>query len=124
VNLSHARAAAIPGWWAGLLVALAVVATLWMANALVITSLFAFRPIDIARLAAYFLGRAKGVTLGNLCLLICAAGLVTAASEAVLALVGAGFAAFLLRSCRPMIDLVTAEFTATKQSTGLEEPTA
>jgi len=124
VNLSHTGPAAIPGWWAALLVAFATVATLWMANALVITSLFAFRPIDIARLAAYFLGRTKGVTLGNLCLLICAAGLVAAASEAVLALVGAGFAAFLLRNCRPMIDLVTAEFTATMQSAGPEEPTA
>lgn len=112
VNLSHAKAAAIPGWWTALLVAIAAVATLWMANALVITSLFAFRPIDVARLAAYFLGRTKGVTLGNLCLLICAAGLVAVASEVVLALVGVGFAAFLLRTGRPMIDLVTEEFTA------------
>jgi hypothetical protein len=111
VNLSHAKAAAIPGWWAALLVAFAAVATLWMANALVITSLFAFRPIDVARLAAYFLGRTKGVTLGNLSLLICAAGLVAVTSEAVLALVGVGFAAFLLRTGRPMIALVTEEFT-------------
>ncbi|HEU5425488.1 MAG TPA: hypothetical protein VFU74_01370 [Actinocrinis sp.] len=124
VNLSHVRAAGIPGWWAALLVAFATAATLWMANALVITSLFAFRPIDIARLAAYFLGRTKGVTIGNLCLLICAAGLVALASEAVLALFGVGFAAFLLRSCRPMIDLVTEEFTAGKPSTGPEESTA
>ena len=112
VSLSHRKAAAIPGWWAAFLVALALVATLWMANALVITSLFAFRPIDVARLAAYFLGRTKAVTLGNLCLLICAAGLVLVASEAVLALAGAVFAAFLLRNCRPMIALVTEEFTA------------
>ena len=124
VNLSHTGPAAIPGWWAALLVAFATVATLWMANALVITSLFAFRPIDIARLSAYFLGRTKGVTLGNLCLLICAAGLVAVASEAVLALAGVGFTAFLLRSSRPMIDLVTEEFTAARQSTGPEEPTA
>lgn len=124
VNLSHTKAASIPGWWAALLVAVAVAGTLWMANALVITSLFAFRPIDVARLAAYFLGRTKGVTLGNLCLLICAVALVAVASEAVLALVGVGFAAFLLRTCRPMIDLVTEEFTVTKQPTGTEESTA
>lgn len=112
VNLSHARAAAIPPWWTGLLIAFAVVATLWMANALVITSLFAFRAIDVARLAAYFLGRTKGVTLGNLCLLICAAALVALASEAVLALAGVVFAAFLLRTCGPLIALVAEEFTA------------
>jgi hypothetical protein len=112
VNLSHTRAAAIPHWWAALLVAFATVATLWMANALVITSLFAFRPVDVARLAAYFLGRTKAVTLGDLCLLICAVALVAVASEAVLALLAAGFAAFLLRNSRPMIALVTEEFTA------------
>jgi hypothetical protein len=112
VNLSHARAAAIPGWWVGLLVAFAVASALWMANALVIVSLFAFRTVDVARLAAYFLGRTRSVTLGNLGLLICAAGLVTVASEAVLALAGVLFAAFLLRVDRPMIALVTEEFTA------------
>ena len=112
VNLSHAKAAAIPGWWAALLVAFAVVATLWVANALVIASLFAFRPIDVARLAAYFLGRTKGVTLGNICLLICAVALVAVSSEVVFALVGVVFAAFLLRTAQPMIDLVTEEFTA------------
>jgi hypothetical protein len=112
VNLSHAKAAAIPGWWAALLVAFAAVATLWLANALVITSLFAFRPIDVARLAAYFLGRTKAVTLGNLCLLVCAVALVAVASEAVLALVGVVFAAFLLRIGQPLIALVTEEFTA------------
>jgi hypothetical protein len=117
VNLSHTRAAAIPGWWVALLVAFATVATLWVVNALVITSLFAFRAIDIARLAAYFLGRTKAVTVGNLCLLICAAGLVAVASEAALALVGVVFAAFLLRNCRPMIDLVTKEFTVTGEFT-------
>jgi len=121
VNLSHTRATGIPRWWAALLVAFATVATLWMANALVITSLFAFRPIDIARLAAYFLGRTKAVTLGNLCLLICAAALVAVASEAVLALLGAGFAAFLLRTCRPMIALVTEEFTAAEEFSATEE---
>jgi hypothetical protein len=111
-NLSHLKAAAVPGWWVALMVAVAVAAALWAANALVITSLFAFRPIDVARLAAYFLGRTRGVTLGNLCLLIVAAAVTALASEAVLALLGSLFAAMLLRTCQPMIHLVEEEFTA------------
>jgi hypothetical protein len=112
VNLSHVKAAAIPAWWSALLAAFATVATLWMANALVITSLFAFRAVDIARLAAYFLGRSKGVTLANICLLVCAAAVVALASEVVLALFAVVFAAFLLRNSRPLIAAVTAEFIA------------
>ena len=110
-NLSHLGAAHVPGWWAGMLVVLAAVSTLWVADALVITSLFAFRPIDVARLAAYFLGRARGVTLGNICLLIVAVALVAVASEVVLALVAVLFAAALLRTAEPMIARVTREFT-------------
>ena len=56
---------------------IAVAATLWLVNALVITSLFAFRTVDVARLAAYFLGRTPLVTLGNAGVLI-AGALVTA----------------------------------------------
>ena len=112
IGVTRRAAIGLPGWWAALLVAFAAVATLWVANALVITSLFAFRPIDVARLAAYFLGRTKAVTLGNLCLLVCAVALVAVASEAVLALVGVVFAAFLLRIGQPRIALVTEEFTA------------
>ena len=110
-NLSHLKAAHVPGWWAALLVVVVAVSALWAVNALVITSLFAFRPVDVARLAAYFLGRTKGVTLGNICLLIVAVGVVDFASEAVLALVAALFAAGLLRTAGPMIDQVTQEFT-------------
>jgi hypothetical protein len=65
VNLAHLSAAGVPGWWAVLLVVVAVAATLAMADALVITSLFAFRPVDVARLSASYLGRKPGVTLGN-----------------------------------------------------------
>ena len=111
-NLSHARAAAIPGWWRTVLVVVAVAATLWMINALMITSLFAFRPIDVARLAAYFLGRTRGVTLGNLGVLIAGAAVVGIFSEAVLALFAVLFAAALLRVCSPMTDQVAKDFTA------------
>ena len=110
-NLSHLKAAHVPAWWAALLVVVVAISTLWAINALVITSLFAFRPTDVARLAAYFLGRTKGVTLGNACLLIVAVGIVDFASEAVLALVGVLFAAGLLRTAGPMITQVTEEFT-------------
>lgn len=111
-NLAHVRAAGVPRWWTALLVVVAVASALWMANALVIISLFAFRPIDVARLAVYFLGRTRGVTLANLCLLIVAAGVVLIASEAGLALAAVFFAAGLLRAAQPMVVQVTEDFTA------------
>jgi uncharacterized membrane protein YesL len=112
VNLTHLRAAGIPTWWAVLLVVLAAAVTVWGLNALVISSLFSFRARDVARLAAYFLGRAKGVTLGNVCLLIVAIGVTVLASEAVLALLGSVLALLLLRSSQPMITSIEKEFTA------------
>ncbi|NUP51121.1 MAG: hypothetical protein HOW97_27990 [Catenulispora sp.] len=111
-NLSHARAAAIPAGWRAALVAVAVVATLWMINALMITSLFAFRTVDVARLAAYFLGRTRRVTVGNLGVLIAAGVLVEVSSEAVLGLFAVLFAAVLLHVCTPMTDQVERDFTA------------
>ncbi|MFC7642223.1 hypothetical protein ACFQX6_15585 [Streptosporangium lutulentum] len=59
-SLGNLAAAGVPGWWAVLSVLIALAATLWVANALVITSLFAFRARDVARLAAYFLTRSPG----------------------------------------------------------------
>jgi len=102
VTLANFTAAGVPGWWAVLLVLVAVAVTLCGANALVITSLFAFRAVDVARLAAYFL---------NACLLIVAVGVTAITSEAVLALLVSVFAMALLQSCRPMITLVKEEFT-------------
>ncbi|GAA1959866.1 hypothetical protein [Catenulispora subtropica] len=111
-NLSHAQAAAIPAWWRTALVVIAVAATLWMINALIITSLFAFRAVDVARLAAYFLGRTRGVTLGNLGVLIAATAVVGIFSEAVLALFAVLFAAALLHVCSPLAEQVEKDFTA------------
>lgn len=111
-NLAHVGTAGVPHWWTALLVLVAVASALWMANALVITSLFAFRPVDVLRLAAYFLGRTRGVTLANLCLLIVAAGVVLVATEVGLALAGVLFAAALLRAAQPMIAQVTEDFTS------------
>jgi hypothetical protein len=112
VNLAHLTAAGVPSWWAVLLILLAVAATLVAVNALVLTSLFAFRARDVARLAAAFLTRTPGVTLGNACLLVVAAGITAVSSEAVLALLGSVLAAMLVRTCRPMIAETQRDFTA------------
>lgn len=112
VNLAYFSAAGVPAWWAVLLVLVAAAATLWMANALVITSLFAFRARDVARLGVYYLTRTWGVALGNAGLLVAAAGVTVLSSEAVLALLGSVLAAALLRTCRPMIVDVQEAFTA------------
>jgi hypothetical protein len=112
VTLAHRAAAGVPGWWAALLVVLAVAATLWVANALVITSLFSFRTVDVARLAGWFLARTPTVTLANLCLLVVAGGVLLVGTEAGLALLGAALAGLLLRNCRPLVRLVEEEFTA------------
>jgi hypothetical protein len=112
VNLANFGAAAVPGWWAGLLVVVAVAATLWVSNALVITSLFSFRAVDVARLAAYFLTRTPGVTLGTAGLVVAAAGVTRVWSEAVLALFGSALALAQLRTARPLIGLIEREFTA------------
>lgn len=110
-NLGNLSAAGVPGWWAALLVVLAAGSTLWVANALVITSLFAFRAVDVAKLAAYSLGRFPRATLANVCLLIVAGGVTLVASEAVPALLASVFVATLLWNAGPMITEVQQRFT-------------
>ncbi|MFG2042868.1 hypothetical protein [Dactylosporangium sp. NPDC048998] len=112
VNLTHLSVAGIPRWWAVLLVVVAVVATLCAVNALVITSLFTFRAVDVARLACYFLVRTPSVALGNAGLLAVAATVTVLSSEAVLALAGSLLALALLRTSQPMTTLVREQFTA------------
>ncbi|MET8865241.1 DUF624 domain-containing protein [Nonomuraea sp. NPDC004580] len=110
-NLANFAAAGVPGWWGALLIVLAAGGTLWVANALVITSLFAFRAVDVAKLAAYALGRFPAATLANACLLIVAGGVVLVASEAVLALLASVLTATLLWNSRAMITEVQQRFT-------------
>jgi hypothetical protein len=110
--LAHRRADGIPGWWQVLLVVIAVAATLWLGNALVITSLFAFRTVDVARLAAYFLGRTPLVTLGNAGVLLAAALITAYGTEALTALLASAFSLLLLNSSRAMIEHVRKDFTA------------
>jgi hypothetical protein len=104
VDLAHPG-----GWWTVAQVVLAVLAALWLANALVITSLYAFRARDVARLAGYFLAR---TTLGNAGLLILAAAVTVVASEAVLALLGSLFVAAVVRTSGPMLAEIEERFIA------------
>jgi hypothetical protein len=112
MTLAHRRADGVPGWWLALLVVIAVAATLWLVNALVITSLFAFRAVDVARLAAYFLGRTPLVTLGNAGVLLGAALVTAYGTEAMTALLASAFGLLLLNSSRTMIEHVRKDFTA------------
>lgn len=112
INLANPGTAGVPGWWAWLLALVAFGLTVWMALALVITSLYAFRTRDVARLAAYFAGRRPGVTLAVGCLLVAAAGLAALSSEAALALAGSGFAGALLIATRPLRIQLEQEFLA------------
>ncbi|MFI7231403.1 hypothetical protein ACIBO5_50085 [Nonomuraea angiospora] len=111
-NLANFAVAGVPGWWAVLLVLVALAALLWVANALVITSLFAFRAVDVARLASYFLVRHPKATFGNASLLVVAGGLTMVATELAPALLASAFAAALLWNSRPMIVEVRERFTA------------
>jgi hypothetical protein len=112
MSLANFAATGLPGWWAVLLAVVGVTVTLWGMNALVITSLFAFRARDVARLAAYFLVRAPGVAVGNACLLVVAAGGTVLFSEMVLGLLAAVFLLALVRTAQPMLARIRAEFTA------------
>jgi hypothetical protein len=112
MTLAHRHAAKLPGWWLVLLVVIAVAATLWLVNALVITSLFAFRTVDIARLATWFLGRTPLVTLGNAGVLLAAALVTAYGTEALTALLATAFILLLLASSQKMIEQVRRDFTA------------
>jgi hypothetical protein len=112
VNLANRSVAGVPGWWTAMLLLIALAATLWMLNALVITSLFVFRLRDVARLAVYLLVRKPGVVLGTAGLVLAAFLAMLQTSEAVLALLGSLFVLALLAVSRELIRVVREEFTA------------
>ncbi|MEU4161483.1 hypothetical protein [Actinoplanes sp. NPDC026670] len=87
-------------------------ATLWMLNALVITSLFVFRFRDVARLSAYLMIRLFGVTVSNACLIVVALAVVWLWSEAALALAVSLLVVALLGNARPLVAVVRKEFVA------------
>lgn len=112
MTLAHRAASHLPGWWVALLVVIGVVATLWLVNALLITSLFAFRTVDIARLATWFLGRTPMATIGNLGVLLIAAVVTAYGTEALAALLVSVFSMLLLSSSAKTIALVRRDFIA------------
>ncbi|MFG2575769.1 hypothetical protein [Streptomyces sp. NPDC048481] len=111
-TLTHFAATGLPLWWAVLLGAVGAACLLWGAHALVLTSLFTFRARDTARLAAYFLLRRRSVTLSAASLLVLAAAVTAAFTEALTALLAAPLLLSLLRSSRPVIAETREEFTA------------
>lgn len=102
---------AVQVWAGGAVLVVGGVAALWVLNALVITSLFAFRTRDVARLSAYLLIAKPSVTVANLCILVAAAGGVWWWSEAVVALAGSLLVLGLLSNSRGLIGVVRKEFT-------------
>lgn len=112
VNLAHFGDAAVPGWWAALLLLIALLAGLAGLNALIIVSLFTFRTRDVIRLAVYLVARTPKVTIGNVGLLVVAAGVAALVSVPALALVASLFALALLANGAHLIDTITKEFTA------------
>ncbi|MDG6107858.1 hypothetical protein Daura_34605 [Dactylosporangium aurantiacum] len=112
VSLTHREAAGVPVWWSALLVVVAAAVTLLGLAALVIVSLFEFRPVDVLRLAVHFVAGRPAVALGTAGLLLAAAAVTALTSEAVLLLLGSAFTAALLSVTRPMINGITERFVA------------
>ncbi|MFF3333500.1 hypothetical protein ACFYWX_28775 [Streptomyces sp. NPDC002888] len=110
-TLTHFAATGLPGWWAVLLAAIGFAALLWGAHALVLTSLFAFRTRDTARLAGYFLIRHGRATLAAASLLVLTGGLTALLTEALPALLAAPLLLSLLHAGRPVIAETQKDFT-------------
>ncbi|KUL23859.1 hypothetical protein [Streptomyces regalis] len=111
-TLTHFSATGLPGWWAVLLGVIGAGSLLWGAHALVLTSLFAFRSRDTARLAAYFLFRRARATLAAASLLVLVAASTALLTEALPALLAAPLLLSLLHSSRPVIAETEEDFTA------------
>lgn len=111
-TLTHFSATGLPGWWAVLLGVIGVGSLLWGAHALVLTSLFAFRSRDTARLAAYFLLRHARATLAAASLLVLVAALTALLTEALPALLAAPLLLSLLHGSGTVITETQEDFTA------------
>jgi hypothetical protein len=110
-TLTHFAATGLPGWWAVLLAGIGAGSLLWGAHALVLTSLFAFRARDTARLAAYFLLRHGRATLAAASLLVLTAAGTALLTEALPALLAAPLLLSLLHGSRPVIAETRKDFT-------------
>ncbi|MEU0582519.1 hypothetical protein [Streptomyces sp. NPDC006132] len=111
-TLTHFAATGLPAWWAVLLAVIGAGSLLWGAHALVLTSLFAFRARDTARLAGYFLLRHGRATLAAASLLVLTAALTALLTEAAPALLAAPLLLSLLHGSRSVITETREEFTA------------
>lgn len=111
-TLTHFSATGLPGWWALLLAATGAGCLLWGAHALVLTSLFAFRAQDTARLAAHFLFRHGRATLAAASLLVLTAASASLLTAAVPALLAAPLLLSLLHGGRTVIAETRKDFTA------------
>jgi hypothetical protein len=112
LTLGNFWASGLPRWWAGLLLVIALLTLLWLTNGLVVTSLFDFRTRDAMKLAWELIPRKPLAALGNLGVLLGAGLLARLTGDAVVIALAAGFVLVLVHTSRPLIDLVTAEYTA------------
>lgn len=111
-NLAHLDA--VPGGpvLGPLLGLLTLGLVLWCAHMLVLVSLFSFRTRDAARLAAFFVARRPGVTLGAASLGVLTTGLVLFGSDWVVALLASVLVGLLLRNAGPLVADVEERFVA------------
>lgn len=103
--------AGVPEGYGLVLLALGVALTVWVLQALLISSLFALRTRDVARLSVYYMARRPLVALGVLAVAVIAVGIVVLTLEPVLALAAPLLLWMLLRTSAPLISDVTKNFT-------------
>lgn len=113
VNLAYLGATGMPGWYAGVALALGALVLVWVLEAVVIATVYSFRTRDTARLAWYYLLRRPVVTVGVLGTVLLAGAVVLAASDAVLAMLGWAFTWLLLRVTAPVITEVGDRYVST-----------
>lgn len=96
----------------GLALVVAVVLVLWSGHMLIVTTFFAFRTRDAARIAAAELFGSWRVTLAHLSLLVVATATVRLGTEALLLFTAWAFVALLEVTSRPVAVDVRDRFTA------------
>lgn len=112
ISLANLDQAGVPGGYGGVLVVLAAMIAVWAGLALVISSFFALRTRDVARLGVYYLAKTPLVALGVLATLVVAAGIVYFTFDAVLVLFGSVLVWMLMRSSEAMVSHVEETFIA------------
>jgi len=110
VNVAHAGAVVGRAWAvASLVVAVAVL--VWAGNALVLSSLFAFRTRDVVRLAAYYLAARPRATFGTLTLVVLGATVATVLTDRLLLALATLAVAAHVRTSTPLIEHTATHFT-------------